>query len=89
MINEVDKSLGSVKLVPREGQRGLLSTNKSSFRCPSFGIDKEDLKLVTQIRKLLNDYKTPDELIHKRIEYLTSFCRKIIRAELEKYVKGK
>lgn len=38
-MNKVDKAiLDSKNLVPREGQRGLLSTNKVLSRCPSFGI---------------------------------------------------
>lgn len=28
--------------VPKEGQRGLLCSNKKSFRCPSFGIKNDN-----------------------------------------------
>jgi hypothetical protein len=29
--------------VPEEGQRGLMCSNKKSFRCPSFGINQSDV----------------------------------------------
>lgn len=40
-----------------------------------------------EYRRVLNDYSTSDEIIIKRVEYLTVFCRKIIKDELEKYVR--
>lgn len=40
-----------------------------------------------EYRKLLNDYKSSDEQIEKRLQYLGSFCRNIIRAELQQYVE--
>ena len=45
---------------------------------------KTNIVSIVEYRKLLNDYTNPDELIIKRIEYLESFCRNVIRIELEK-----
>ncbi len=53
----------------------------------SFG-DKQILS-VGEYRKILNDYSSTDDRIKERIEYLTTFSRKIIRREVEKYVEGK
>ncbi len=45
--------LNKDNLVPKEGQRGLLCSNKESFRCPSLGtseeisdVDKEAFKVI-------------------------------------------
>ena len=43
-----DKQNNDHFFVPEEGQRGLLCSNKKSFRCPSFGIntsEQEDVAL--------------------------------------------
>lgn len=48
-----------------------------------------DRKYLLKVRKILNDYKTPDQRIYDRIDYLETFCRKIIRIELEKYAQKK
>lgn len=42
-----------------------------------------------EYRKILGDKETDDEKIKKRIQYLESFCRSIIKSELEIYVKSK
>lgn len=34
-------SMKSERLVPKEGQRDLLCSNKASLRCPSFGINNQ------------------------------------------------
>lgn len=39
---------------------------------------------IEEYRKVLNDYKTPNNIIEKRIKYLESFCRNIIKIELNK-----
>lgn len=36
-----------------------------------------------EYRKILNDYKSSEEQIKKRLEYLEAFCRNIIKQELE------
>jgi hypothetical protein len=38
-----------------------------------------------EYRKLLGDYKSTDEQIKKRVEYLEAFCRKVIKLELQNY----
>jgi len=43
---------------------------------------------VDEYRKVLNDYKSTDEQIKKRIEYIQALCRGIIRQELESYEKN-
>jgi hypothetical protein len=40
---------------------------------------------VEEYRRLLNDYQSTDERIRERLQYLESFCRTIIRAELKKF----
>jgi hypothetical protein len=42
-----------------------------------------------EYRKMLNDWKSPDTLIEQRLNYLKSLCRKVIKIEIEKYVKAK
>lgn len=44
---------------------------------------------VAEYREILNDYKTDKERIEKRIKFLESFCRNIIKIELNRYVKTK
>lgn len=43
---------------------------------------------ISEYRKQTNDYKTPDDVIQKRLEYLEALCRNIAREELEKYEKS-
>jgi len=40
-----------------------------------------------EYRKILSDYSSPEELIRKRIEFLTAFCRNLAKNEIENYVK--
>ncbi len=40
-----------------------------------------------EYRELLKDEISTDEQIIKRLEYLESFCRNLIRPELEKILK--
>ena len=42
---------------------------------------------IAEYRKILNDQKSSDEQIQKRIDYLVAFCKNIISIELETYVK--
>jgi len=42
---------------------------------------------IKECREILKDYKSSDEQIKSRIEYLDAFCRNVIRIELEKYEK--
>jgi hypothetical protein len=44
---------------------------------------------VEKYREILKDYSTPEEVIKKRIEYLTAFCRNIAKDEIENYVREK
>jgi hypothetical protein len=39
---------------------------------------------IEEYRKILKDYRSTDEEIKKRLEYLETFCRNIIKQELEK-----
>ena len=61
------KLISDNTIVPKEGQRDLLCSNKESLRCPSLRIN---------------------ELSPKKVEYLESFFRNIIRMEIEKYIKN-
>lgn len=44
---------------------------------------------ISEYRKVLNDYKSSEEQIIKRLNYLEGFCRNIIQTELGKYVAKK
>ncbi len=44
---------------------------------------------IAEYRKLFNDNVTSDEYIKKRIDYLTRFARKIIKTEIQNYVRHK
>lgn len=44
---------------------------------------------VSEYRKLLNDYKSTDEKITERVQFIEAFCRKIIRTELKVYAETK
>ena len=46
----------------------------------------EPIISVAEYRKLLGDYRSTEEKIVQRLQYLEAFCRNIIRIELEKYV---
>lgn len=48
---------------------------------------KKEILLVGEYRKILNDNVSSDEQIRKKISYLESFCRSIIRGTLEGFVK--
>ncbi len=43
---------------------------------------------IEEYRALLQDWTSADEQISKRIEYLESFCRNVIRLELQSYVRN-
>lgn len=40
-----------------------------------------------EYRKILSDQISSEEQIKKRLEYLEAFCRNVIRAEIEKFLK--
>jgi len=42
---------------------------------------------VSEYRKITGDNETSIEKIEKRIKYIETFCRKIIKLELENYVQ--
>ncbi|KKQ99506.1 MAG: hypothetical protein UU11_C0002G0132 [Parcubacteria group bacterium GW2011_GWF2_40_69] len=44
---------------------------------------------IEEYRKILNDQKTSDEDIIKRIKYLEVFCRNVIRSEIKSHVSKK
>lgn len=50
-------------------------------------VEKRSLVSIPEYRKRLNDYKTPDEIVQKRLEYIEALCRNVIRQELEAYEK--
>ena len=37
------KSISDINFVPKEGQRDLMCSNKKSLRCPSFGINPNNV----------------------------------------------
>jgi hypothetical protein len=47
--------------------------------------DTEPIISIKQYRKLAKDYKSTDEDILQRIDYLTIYSRKIIKRELNTY----
>ena len=48
---------------------------------------RESVLTVVEYRKLLNDHESTAEQIIQRLEYIESFCRSVIRAELKNYAK--
>lgn len=40
---------------------------------------------ISEYRKMLKDYTSTDEQIKKRLEYIESLCRNVIRQELQNY----
>lgn len=40
-----------------------------------------------EYRRILDDQTSSEEQIRKRLEYLEAFCRNVIRAEMEKFLK--
>lgn len=42
---------------------------------------------IEEYRKISDDYSTPEEVIQKRIDYLSGFCRNIAKEEIKKYVR--
>lgn len=40
---------------------------------------------IEEYRKILKDFVSPDEVVKSRLQFLESFCRNIIRNEIEKY----
>lgn len=42
---------------------------------------------IEEYRKILNDHVSSEEQIKKRIQYLESFCRNIIKLELENHIR--
>lgn len=40
-----------------------------------------------EYRKIIKDYKSSEEQIKKKLEYLEAFCRNIIKLEIEKYAR--
>lgn len=43
---------------------------------------------VTEYRQILNDQTSTEEQIKKRLQYLESFCRNVIKLEFENYQVG-
>gem|GEM_PF-2114187 len=42
---------------------------------------------VEEYRSILNDNKSSEEVIQKRIEYITAICKNIAKDEISNYVK--
>lgn len=51
------------------------------------GVEASSILSVSEYRELLNDTGSTDEQIAKRLEYLESLSRDIIRKELRQYAK--
>jgi hypothetical protein len=49
--------------------------------------NKIQILSVEEYRAILNDHKSTDEQIEKRLAFLEQFCRGIIRQELTTYVQ--
>jgi hypothetical protein len=47
------------------------------------------LLTTEEYREILGDFESRDEQIQKRLDYLESFCRNIIRLEIDQYLKTK
>lgn len=45
--------------------------------------------LTIKYREILNDYRSTEEQITKRLQYLEAFCRNVIRSELENVCQKK
>jgi hypothetical protein len=58
----------------------LSATNPPNNRRQKNGGD-----IVVLYKKLLKDHLSSDEQVKERLEYLETFCRNIIRLELEKH----
>jgi len=43
---------------------------------------------VEEYRSILNDNKSSDEVIKKRIDYITALCRNLAKDEIKNYVKS-
>ena len=41
---------------------------------------------IAEYRKILNDHKSSDEQVIKRLKYLEALCRNIIRPEIKTHV---
>jgi hypothetical protein len=41
---------------------------------------------VEEYRKITNDYRSTEEIINKRIKFIESLCRNVIRSEIKSYV---
>lgn len=74
-------------IVPKEGQRGLLCSNKQSVRCPSLGYKENSPTLLTveRYRQLTGDGVSTEEQVVRRLQYLDSLCRNIIKVEIQNY----
>jgi hypothetical protein len=70
-MTKLHNKLNKDNLVPEEGQRGLLCSNKESFRCPSSGTSKEISDIDKEAFKVL----------------LEDLARIFINSELEEYDK--
>ena len=46
---------------------------------------KKSIISVDEYRRLLGDYKSTDEQIVERLQFLEAFCRNIIKPEIKKY----
>ncbi len=48
-----------------------------------------DIISISEYRKILNDNKSSDEEVRKKVTYLEAFCRNIVRQDVEKFVRTK
>jgi hypothetical protein len=56
---------------------------------PAYSISKgisSGLLSIKEYRSILNDHKSTDEQIQKRLQYLEALCRNIIKLEIENAV---
>lgn len=75
-----------------EKQRELLYNSKNKFD-NSLDLKKDGvlkgLVSIKKYREIVNDHESSEEHIIKRISFLRSFCRSVIRQEINKYKNNK
>ncbi len=64
-----------------------ISTLNSSVSGNGLDEDKKLSVTIEEYRKILGDYKSPDNKVIKRIQYLEALCKNIIQSELQNYGK--
>lgn len=64
-----------------------MPTKSGAFSGESGKVKKNGKVTPEEYRKIIVDWTSNDAEIQKRLDYLYSFCRNVIRSELEKHAK--